>query len=301
MSVFYVNSDTEQIEEKSEVIPAEEASPTEAQASLANFWPKILEDVNKITPEDFKHQSLPLARIKKIMKLDGDVKMISAEAPMLFAKAAEIFINELTLRAWIHTEDNKRRTLQRNDIAMAIAMYDQFDFLIDIVPRDEIKTSKPREDSSSRILTSEQIQYYVQLAQQQNQVQQQQGGSSNPTNNTATVAAQNVTLTDSAQGSSTQTPNLSTPLTSSSSGTNNNIQIMQQIVTPSGEVQHIPISLTPSQLNIIRMQMQNNTSQPIVIQAAPLQTGQSQILQVGQNNTTSVYLTPTQNLSDSNP
>jgi len=59
-----------------------------------------------------KTQALPLARIKKIMKLDDDVKMISAEAPMLFAKAAEIFIHELTLRAWVHTEDNKRRTLQ---------------------------------------------------------------------------------------------------------------------------------------------------------------------------------------------
>lgn len=55
---------------------------------------------------------LPLARIKKIMKLDEEVKMISAEAPVLFAKAAEIFIHELTLRAWSHTEDNKRRTLQ---------------------------------------------------------------------------------------------------------------------------------------------------------------------------------------------
>lgn len=38
--------------------------------------------------------------------------MISAEAPVLFAKAAEIFINELTLRGWVHAEDNKRRTLQ---------------------------------------------------------------------------------------------------------------------------------------------------------------------------------------------
>ena len=38
--------------------------------------------------------------------------MISAEAPVLFAKAAEIFVCELSLRAWIHTEDNKRRTLQ---------------------------------------------------------------------------------------------------------------------------------------------------------------------------------------------
>lgn len=88
---------------------------------------------------DFKNVELPLARIKKIMKLDDEVKMISAEAPIIFAKAAEIFIQELTIRAWIHTEENKRRTLQRNDTALAISKFDQFDFLIDIVPREEIK------------------------------------------------------------------------------------------------------------------------------------------------------------------
>merc|ERR1719278_2294495 len=104
------------------------------------------------------------------MKLDEDVKMISAEAPVLFAKAAEMFIHELTMRAWIHTEDNKRRTLQRNDIAMAITKYDQFDFLIDIVPRDDIKptptASKQREDSSVR-MAPDQVSYYFQMAQQQ--------------------------------------------------------------------------------------------------------------------------------------
>lgn len=42
----------------------------------------------------------------------------------------------------VHTEDNKRRTLQRNDIAMAISKCDQFDFLIDIVPREELKPAK---------------------------------------------------------------------------------------------------------------------------------------------------------------
>lgn len=108
------------------------------------------------------------------MKLDEDVKMISAEAPVLFAKAAEIFIHELTMRAWIHTEDNKRRTLQRNDIAMAITKYDQFDFLIDIVPRDDIKPAptKQREDTSVR-MAPDQVSYYFQMAQQQQQQQQQ--------------------------------------------------------------------------------------------------------------------------------
>lgn len=65
-------------------------------------------------------------------------KMISAEAPIVFAKACEIFILELTMRAWIHTEENKRRTLQRSDIATAISKTDVFDFLIDIVPREDV-------------------------------------------------------------------------------------------------------------------------------------------------------------------
>jgi len=45
-----------------------------------------------------------LARIKKIMKSDEDVRMISAETPILFAKACEMFIVELTLRSWSYTE-----------------------------------------------------------------------------------------------------------------------------------------------------------------------------------------------------
>ncbi|CAO3669489.1 unnamed protein product [Umbelopsis ramanniana] len=76
------------------------------------------------------------------MKTDQDVKMISAEAPILFAKGCEIFISELTRRAWIHAEENKRRTLQRSDIATAISKTDMCDFLIDIVPREEQQQSQ---------------------------------------------------------------------------------------------------------------------------------------------------------------
>lgn len=86
---------------------------------------------------DYKLHQLPLARIKKVMKADPEVKMISAEAPILFAKGCDMFITELTMRAWIHAEENKRRTLQRSDIASALAKSDMFDFLIDIVPRED--------------------------------------------------------------------------------------------------------------------------------------------------------------------
>jgi nuclear transcription factor Y gamma len=89
-------------------------------------WVCDLQAANK-----FKNHQLPLARIKRIVKADEDVRMISAESPVLFAKACEMFILELTLRSWIHTEENKRRTLQKNDITAAISSTDIFDFLVD--------------------------------------------------------------------------------------------------------------------------------------------------------------------------
>lgn len=116
------------------------------QQQLQSFWAQQYDEIEQAT--DFKNHSLPLARIKKIMKADEDVRMISAEAPVIFARACEMFILELTLRAWNHTEENRRRTLQKNDIAAAITRTDIFDFLVDIVPRedlkDEVLASMPR-------------------------------------------------------------------------------------------------------------------------------------------------------------
>ncbi|XP_065030634.1 nuclear transcription factor Y subunit C-4-like isoform X1 [Musa acuminata AAA Group] len=106
------------------------------QQQLQAFWANQMSEIEQAT--DFKNHSLPLARVKKIMKADEDVHMISADAPVVFAKACEMFILELTLRSWIHTEENKRRTLLKNDIAAAISGTDIFDFLVDIVPRDEL-------------------------------------------------------------------------------------------------------------------------------------------------------------------
>nr|QVG73960.1 nuclear factor Y transcription factor [Asarum sieboldii] len=104
---------------------------------LQMFWNYQRQEMEQVA--DFKNHQLPLARIKKIMKADEDVRMISAEAPVLFAKACELFVLELTIRSWIHAEENKRRTLQKNDIAAAITRTDVFDFLVDIVPREEAK------------------------------------------------------------------------------------------------------------------------------------------------------------------
>ena len=51
--------------------------------------------------------------------------------------APAVFIAEITARAFIIADSNKRRTLSRADIAKAVSKSDQFDFLIDILPREE--------------------------------------------------------------------------------------------------------------------------------------------------------------------
>lgn len=107
------------------------------QSQLTTFWKGQLEEMHNLpigTEHDFKnHNDLPLARIKRIMKSDEDVRMISAEAPVLFAKACEMFILELTLRSWNYSESSKRRTLQKEDLQAAIKKTDVFDFLVDVI------------------------------------------------------------------------------------------------------------------------------------------------------------------------
>ncbi|XP_011022730.1 PREDICTED: nuclear transcription factor Y subunit C-3-like [Populus euphratica] len=85
--------------------------------------------------------SLPLARIKKIMKKSGDdVKMISGEAPIVFSKACELFIEELTHRSWMITIQGKRRTLHKEDVASAVTATDIFDFLVNLVSHSSDST-----------------------------------------------------------------------------------------------------------------------------------------------------------------
>ncbi|RMJ27646.1 CCAAT-binding factor complex subunit [Aspergillus sp. HF37] len=119
-----------------------------ARDVLTTYWQHVINHLESDN-HDYKIHQLPLARIKKVMKADPDVKMISAEAPILFAKGCDVFITELTMRAWIHAEDNKRRTLQRSDIAAALAKSDMFDFLIDIVPREEANAHAKRSSQTA--------------------------------------------------------------------------------------------------------------------------------------------------------
>ena len=84
--------------------------------------------------KDFKkHNDLPIARIKRIMKSDQDVRMISAEIPVIFARACEMFIMDITIRSTQYAEyDNERLVLTKKSILDTIKNTDIFDFLMEI-------------------------------------------------------------------------------------------------------------------------------------------------------------------------
>ncbi|XP_043073464.1 nuclear transcription factor Y subunit gamma isoform X5 [Puntigrus tetrazona] len=272
------------------------AGGTDAQQSLQSFWPRVMEEIRNLTVKDFRVQELPLARIKKIMKLDEDVKMISAEAPVLFAKAAQIFITELTLRAWIHTEDNKRRTLQRNDIAMAITKFDQFDFLIDIVPRDDLKPPKRQEEVRQSVAPTEPVQYYFTLAQQPSavQVQGQQQGQQVAAPTATTLQPGQIIIAQPQQGQSApvtmqvgegqqvqivQAAAQGQAQAQAAQPAGQTMQVMQQIITNTGEIQQIPVQLNTGQLQYIRLAQPVSGTQVVQGQIQTLATNTQQISQ----------------------
>ncbi|KAH6822243.1 hypothetical protein C2S53_009663 [Perilla frutescens var. hirtella] len=108
------------------------------KANMESFWRERLSEIYVRTPN-----SLPLTRIRKVIKSDGKVEMISADTPVLFAKACEIFVMELTLHASMHTQENKRQMMQRSDIADAIRNEHLLSFLNHVVPMEPHHHQEP--------------------------------------------------------------------------------------------------------------------------------------------------------------
>uniref|UniRef100_A0A2K6E210 Nuclear transcription factor Y subunit gamma n=1 Tax=Macaca nemestrina TaxID=9545 RepID=A0A2K6E210_MACNE len=256
--------------------------------SSDSFWPRVMEEVRNLAQDSVSKKK---KKKKKIMKLDEDVKMISAEAPVLFARAAQIFITELTLRAWIHTQDNKCQTLQRNDIPVE---FDQFAFLLHIVPRDELKPPKCQEEVLQSITPAELVQYYFTLAQQPTTVQVQGQHSMTTIRPGQLIIAQpqqgqtTPVTTQVAEGQQVQ---IVQTQPQGQSGTGWSVQVMQQILTNTGEIQQIPVQLKAGQLQCIclaqsvsgtQIQTLDTNSQPITQTEFSQFTGGQQLYQIQQ-------------------
>eukprot|EP01031_Cornospumella_fuschlensis_P024368 gene24368-29461_t len=82
----------------------------------------------------------PLARIKKLMKYDPDVKNVSKEATVAVTKCTEMFLARLALKAFAYTNMRSAKTVTADDLLQAIHTIEAFDFLIDDFPK---KTRAP--------------------------------------------------------------------------------------------------------------------------------------------------------------
>ncbi|KAM0891041.1 hypothetical protein ACQ4PT_026657 [Festuca glaucescens] len=81
---------------------------------------------------------LPLGRVKKIMRVDRDIKKVTAEASLLIAAATELFLGSLAAGAHTAATQRGRRGLRAADVrAAARAHRPTADFLLDCLPTAE--------------------------------------------------------------------------------------------------------------------------------------------------------------------
>ncbi|CCG81611.1 putative CBF/NF-Y family transcription factor [Taphrina deformans PYCC 5710] len=80
------------------------------------------------------NKKLPLARVKKIAKMDEDVIALSNAAAIVIAGATEKFAAYFAEQSFFYTLADKKKVLDYKHCASAVARLPQLDFLSDVVP-----------------------------------------------------------------------------------------------------------------------------------------------------------------------
>lgn len=73
--------------------------------------------------------AFPMARVKKIIKADPDVRTVNKEATMLIAKTTELVVMKLAEASMQAAHRGKRKTINYNDILSAVQEHGEFEFL----------------------------------------------------------------------------------------------------------------------------------------------------------------------------
>ncbi|KJE92283.1 hypothetical protein CAOG_03284 [Capsaspora owczarzaki ATCC 30864] len=77
--------------------------------------------------------SLPLSRVKRIMRSDEDIGLLSADAVFLVTRATEMFVAEFAKK--VSADLGKRKTVQYKDVANVVEQDTAYQFLADIIPQ----------------------------------------------------------------------------------------------------------------------------------------------------------------------
>ncbi|XP_049710568.1 chromatin accessibility complex protein 1 [Elephas maximus indicus] len=79
--------------------------------------------------------SLPLSRIRVIMKSSPEVSSINQEALVLTAKATELFVQYLATHSYKHGSGRDKKALTYSDLSNTAEESETFQFLADILPK----------------------------------------------------------------------------------------------------------------------------------------------------------------------
>ena len=102
--------------------------------------------------KDGNSLSLPLSRVKRIMKLDKSVKVASGDATKLITKATELFCEMLTQSALGSMKLGKRKTIKYLDVERAVLKKQKFDFL-----HDHVSAMKPKEGEPKKMMEKDAV------------------------------------------------------------------------------------------------------------------------------------------------
>ncbi|KAA0710397.1 Chromatin accessibility complex protein 1 [Triplophysa tibetana] len=79
--------------------------------------------------------SLPISRVRLIMKSSPDVSCINQDALFLTTKATELFVQHLALSSFKNGSGKETNTLSYSDLANIAEETETFQFLTDILPK----------------------------------------------------------------------------------------------------------------------------------------------------------------------
>lgn len=88
----------------------------------------------------------PLQRVRKICKLDPDVKGISKESTLLITKAAELFTSKLGKECVVMAQMQNRRKLMTDDVVTVCSTKEAFMFL-----RADLQDVKDEQDAEAKL------------------------------------------------------------------------------------------------------------------------------------------------------
>nr|GLL46910.1 chromatin accessibility complex protein 1-like [Ipomoea trifida] len=94
---------------------------------------------------------IPTGRVKKIMKIDDEVKKVNSEALFLISRSTELFLEFLAEKSAEVAVEKKRKTVKLEHLRLAVKRHrPTSDFLLDSLPMPSQPSHQPSKASRSR-------------------------------------------------------------------------------------------------------------------------------------------------------